>query len=62
MEDVKDLDAVIVAVAHDEFKKLSKADLDKFYRAGNTKKVLVDIKGVLDKKEYMTADYHYWRL
>lgn len=62
LDDVKDMDAVIVAVAHDEFKKLSKADLDKFYRAGNAKKVLADIKGVLDKKEYMTADYHYWRL
>lgn len=61
-EDVRDMDAVIVAVAHDEFKKLSKADFDKFYKAGNAKKVLVDIKGLLDRKEYMAADYHYWRL
>ena len=62
LEEVRDMDAVIVAVAHDAFKDLEKADFDKFYRAGNTKKVLVDIKGILDKEAYQTADYHYWRL
>lgn len=60
--DVRDMDAVIVAVAHDAFKSLGKADFDKFYKAANAKKVLVDIKGLLDKKEYMTEDYYYWRL
>ena len=62
IEDVKDMDAVIIAVAHEEFKKLDKADLDKFYKNGNARKVLVDIKGVLNKEEYMTKDYLYWRL
>lgn len=62
LEDVRDMDAVVIAVAHDEFKKLGKADLDKFYKVENTKKVLVDIKGLLDKEEYMSEDYHYWRL
>ena len=62
MDDVKDMDAVIVAVAHDAFKKLSKADFDKLYKSGNTKKVLIDIKGLLNKAEYMTEDYYYWRL
>ena len=62
LEDVRDMDAVIVAVAHDAFKDLEKADFDQFYRAGDTKKVLLDIKGILDKEAYQTADYHYWRL
>ena len=62
LEDVKDMDAVIVAVAHEEFKKLGRTDLDKFYKNGNARKVLVDIKGVLNKEEYMTKDYLYWRL
>ncbi|MBQ6888388.1 MAG: nucleotide sugar dehydrogenase [Lachnospiraceae bacterium] len=60
--DMKDVDAVVLAVAHDEFKKLSKADLDKFFKAGNSKKVLVDIKGLLNRKEFETDDYLYWRL
>jgi UDP-N-acetyl-D-galactosamine dehydrogenase len=25
-------------------------------------KVLIDIKGILDRKEYETAGYRYWRL
>ncbi|MCM1174290.1 MAG: nucleotide sugar dehydrogenase [Blautia sp.] len=62
LEDVKEMDAVIVAVAHDAFKTLGKEDLDKFYKAGNAKKVLADIKGVLRKEEYGTEDYQYWRL
>ena len=62
MDDVKDMDAVIVAVAHDAFKKFGKADFDKLYKSGNTKKVLIDIKGLLNKAEYMTEDYYYWRL
>ena len=62
IDDVRDMDAVIVAVAHDAFKNLGKADFDKFYKAGNTKKVLADIKGLLDKEVYMTPDYQYWRL
>ena len=62
LKDVKDMDAVVVAVAHDVFAKLTKADVDKFYKAGNEKKVLADIKGMFDKEEYMTSDYYYWRL
>jgi len=28
----------------------------------NTKKVLVDVKGVLDRKAYLGEEYIYWRL
>lgn len=61
MENVKDLDAVILAVNHNEFAKLTPNELSKFYN-GNLNKVLVDVKGVLDKKEFETAGYNYWRL
>lgn len=62
LEDIHDMDAVIIAVAHDEFKKLGKADLNRFYKTENAKKVLVDIKGLLNREEYLTEDYQYWRL
>ncbi len=62
LDEVKGMDAVIVAVSHDAFKNLGRADFDGFYKAGNARKVLMDIKGLLDKQTYMTADYHYWRL
>ncbi len=62
MSDIKDMDAVIIAVAHDEFLKLNKADIDGFFNKSNKVKVLADIKGLLDKSEYAGEDYIYWRL
>ena len=63
MASIKDCDAVILAVAHEQFKDLSAADLDKMFKAGeNSQKVLVDIKGLLDRKAYEAAGYNYWRL
>lgn len=60
MATIKNMDAVILAVAHDEFAGLGVADLDKFFGAGE--KVLLDIKGVLDRKTFENAGYNYWRL
>ncbi|MBD5484747.1 MAG: nucleotide sugar dehydrogenase [Lachnospiraceae bacterium] len=62
MEEVKDMDAVIIAVAHDDFLKLDRERINSFYAASHKRKVLLDIKGVLNRKEYLTEDYLYWRL
>ncbi|MBQ2687946.1 MAG: nucleotide sugar dehydrogenase [Clostridia bacterium] len=61
MNTIKDMDAVILAVAHEQFKSLTMNDMDKFYSTGHSK-VLLDLKGLLNRKEYETADYTYWRL
>ncbi len=60
MDTVSNMDAVILAVAHDEFSHFTVADVDKFF--GEGKKVLVDVKGVLDRRAYEAAGYNYWRL
>ena len=60
MYTVKDMDAVVLAVAHNEFASLSMNQIDGFFGAG--KKVLLDLKGLLDRKEYEEAGYSYWRL
>ena len=60
IKDVKNMDAVVLAVAHTEFTKFAMTDMDKFF--GNGKKVLVDVKGILDRNEYEAAGYSYWRL
>ena len=63
IEDVNQMDAVIVAVGHDQFMNLEQNDFDEmFKKAENGNKVLLDIKGVLDRKEYEAAGYRYWRL
>ena len=58
MSEIRDMDAIILAVAHDEFKNYEKADLDKLFGAG--KKVLLDVKGILNPTAY--SDYSFWRL
>lgn len=62
MEEIKDMDAVIVAVAHDAFLKLGREDIATFFNAENKQKVLLDIKGLFNRKEFEEAGYHYWRL
>ena len=62
VSEIRDMDAVVVAVAHEEFSHLTKDMVDGYFSGANTKKVLVDIKGILNKNEYMTEDYIYWRL
>ena len=61
MEDIKDMDAVIIAVAHDEFMKLTKEDIKGFFNPNNAVRVLADIKGILNRKEY-EEEFAYWRL
>lgn len=60
-KDIRDVNAVILAVAHDEFLSLTKSDIAAMYRQGE-KRVLLDIKGLLDRKTYEEAGYRYWRL
>ena len=60
MSAMQNMDAVVLAVAHTEFKALTMADLDTMFGPG--KKVLVDVKGLLNRKEYEAAGYSYWRL
>lgn len=62
MDDIKDMDAVIVAVSHKQFLTLDKEKISSLYSKAHAKKVLVDIKGIFDRKEYSTEDYIYWRL
>lgn len=60
IENIREMDAVILAVAHNEFNHFTVNQLDRFYGTG--KKVLLDLKGVLNYKEYEDAGYSYWRL
>lgn len=58
--DIQDMDAVILAVAHEKFRQLTMTDIGGFYKNGQ--KVLLDIKGQLDKDAYDAEGYLYWRL
>ncbi len=63
MDDVKDMDAVVIAVAHNEFNELDSKTINAFFNKANRLKVLMDLKGVLKRSDYEDKDdYLYWRL
>ncbi|MCI5957782.1 MAG: nucleotide sugar dehydrogenase [Clostridiales bacterium] len=63
LEDVKDADCVIVAVAHNEFKALSLKDIKKLFKTcDDAEKVLIDVKGLYKVSELKTSGMKYWRL
>ena len=59
-DSIRKADAVILAVAHNEFKSLSTADMDRFFGPG--KKILLDVKGAFSRRDFEDAGYVYWRL
>lgn len=79
-ENIKDMDAVIVAVGHKEYLELSLEDIKKLYAVNilatntgevveeaamdveDTGVVLVDVKGIFNRKEAESNNYLYWRL
>ena len=63
MDELKELDCLIIAVAHQEFRALSNEDIAKMFREEpNDRKVIVDVKGVRSKDELKALGYRYWRL
>ncbi len=82
IEEIKNVDAVIFAVPHDEFKSIKLEDIRKLYndrwnsyldtmeeiattseiRNKGYKHVLIDVKGMFDRKEAEDMGYLYWRL
>lgn len=63
LEDVKDADCVIVAVAHNEFRELSLEDIKKLYRdCMDSEKVLLDVKGLYQIADLNASGMRYWRL
>ena len=63
LAEVNDVDCVVIAVPHHEFKSMSLAKIDSlFKKLENNEKVIIDVKSILDKREVETQGYQYWRL
>ena len=56
---IKKMDAVILAVAHTAFESFTTKSMGALF--GDGKKVLLDIKGLLDRAKFEKAGYLYWR-
>lgn len=63
MEDAKEADCVIVAVAHNEFKNMPLSDIKTLYKNGDDdQKVLIDVKGLYRVADLETSGMRWWRL
>ncbi len=63
LKDVRNADCIIMAVAHDEFKRIGLDGLDRYFiDDNNDKKVLIDVKGMFKVSALEDSGYRYWRL
>lgn len=63
MEEAKNADCVIVAVAHNEFKAMSLDDIKRLYRdCDDSEKVLIDVKGLYKITDLNASGMKWWRL
>ena len=61
LEDLGDLDCLVVAVAHDQFQRMTSADYKRLFGpTRDEERVLVDVKSILRKEDF--PSYRYWRL
>ena len=64
MDDAKDADCVIIAVAHNEFKALNLNDIKALFKesAADDEKVFLDVKGLYKVSDLEASGMRYWRL
>ena len=61
MDALRDLDALVLTVAHKEFRELTSERLEACFKPGNPV-VLLDVKSFWNKDEMRDRGYVYWRL
>ena len=63
LEEAHDADCIIFAVGHDEFKKMSLDEIKTYFKSvDDSKKVLLDVKGLYKVADLKKAGVSYWRL
>jgi UDP-N-acetyl-D-galactosamine dehydrogenase len=64
IEEVKDVDCIIVAVAHEAFRKLSLDEIKAMYgrNLSDAEKVLLDVKGIYPISDVKSSGLRWWRL
>ncbi len=73
MEDIKDVDAIILAVSHHNYREMIMKDFAPLYRSEALdevavakdeveKDVFIDVKGIMDRHSVDSDTMVYWRL
>lgn len=61
IEDIKDVDTIVVAVGHKEYRALQPKDFKEYFSVQYQKPLLIDVKSLYEKSK-MEKEYQYWRL
>ena len=63
LNNANNLDCIIIAVAHDAYRKMKISELISHFKNGNSSKsVLIDVKGVFDVADLKKTKLTWWRL
>lgn len=63
IEEIRDADCLVFAVAHDKFKALKIEEIDGLFgEFSNSEKILIDVKGIFERELLERKGYSYWRL
>ena len=60
LADLRDLEALVLCVAHDEYRQITTADLASRFTPGTP--VVIDVKGFFDRADMARAGFCHWRL
>lgn len=61
MDDIKNSDALVFAVAHQEFKAMNLNEIKTLFKNPN-ELLLIDVKSMFNLKELKNSNFKYWRL
>ncbi len=62
-DEIRNMDCVVIAVAHQEYKALTTDQIERMFGAyPDGERILVDVRGILDKQAFEANGYCYWRL
>ncbi len=62
LQSIKTSDCVIIAVAHNEFKRMGLSGIAKRFTDNGRPKVIIDVKGIIPKEELENSGFLWWRL
>ena len=64
LSEVKAADSLVFTVAHPEFTQLSFEEIADLFKAENPneEKIIIDVKSILDKDQFISEGYSFWRL
>lgn len=63
LKDIQNIDCLVLAVAHNEFKTMNLQDMNSFFKnLPNSEKVFIDLKNIYSLSELTSSGYNFWRL